>query len=189
MTEKIDIALDLDDVVFGYLAGLRKYMRENYEIEFGEDPTSFNLMEAGWFDTIEDFKKYHGEAVNNGLYASLEPFDNVSDILWDLSDSGYRINIITSRFINPGQHAQVVNDTIYALEKNRIPFSSILFLHNKTKFLADIYIDDSPVNLLPLQDLGRETITFSQNYNQNVPGLRADNWVDIRKILFKKFGK
>jgi 5'(3')-deoxyribonucleotidase len=185
----IDLGVDLDEVVFKYLKGLREYTGRNGAPLPLIDPEHFSLTRSGWFTSDEEFKRIHGEAVAEGLYANLKLYEEAAEVLRDLSRSGYRINIITSRFVNPGQHEIVVRDTARALEENDIPYSNLSFLSNKTKMLMDAYIDDGPHNLEPLIDLGRFTITFDQTYNQFVWGPRANNWREVREILRQKFGR
>lgn len=187
--DKIVLGVDLDEVVFIYLGAILEVMKENGLPVPNEDPEFFGMVEAGWFETVEHYRETHGKAVDQGLYERLEVAEGASEVLWDLVKSGYEINIITSRFVNPGQHGLVVPQTAAALEKNNIPYSSISFLANKTRFLADAYIDDGPHNLEPLQALDRFTIIFDQRYNRHIPGPRATNWKEVREILRDKFGR
>lgn len=189
MSEKISLAVDLDDTVLHYCEGLKEFVLENYGRTITGTPSTYSLYQAGWFDSDDDFKKVHGEAVEDGLYEQLRPYCNAIENLWDLSDSGYQINIVTSRFVNPGQHEKVAQDTAASLEKYSIPHSNLLFLHDKTKFIADAYIDDAPHNLINLQKVGRNTIAFDQSYNKGIPGHRAKNWTEVRQILKEQFGQ
>lgn len=189
MSDKIVIATDLDETTFSYLGGITKFVSEKYERILEGDPEFYDLYRSGWFKDDEEFKRIHGEAVDEGLYKTLKPYENASKTLWDLVRSGYQNNILTSRFVNPGQHEKVVADTAKSLEINSIPHSNLMFLHDKTRFIADVYIDDSPRNLLNLQKDGRTTITYNQRYNQDVPGLRASSWLEVREILRDLFGR
>lgn len=185
----IELGVDLDEVVFRYLKGLRDYSGRNGSPLPLIDPEQFSLTKSGWFTSDEEFKRIHGEAVAKGLYAGLEMYENASPVLRDLARSGYRVNIITSRFVNPGQHEIVVKDTARSLEANDIPYSNLSFLSNKSMMLMDAYIDDAPHNLEPLIALDRYTVTFDQTYNKNIPGARATDWIELREILRTKFGR
>lgn len=188
-SDLIALGVDLDEVVFRYLRGLRLSSGRNGAALPLIDPEHFSLTKSGWFSSDEEFKLMHGYAVDEGLYADLETYENASPVLHDLAKSGYEINIITSRFVNPGQHEIVVVDTARALEANDIPYSSLSFVSNKTKSLMDAYIDDAPHNLEPLIALDRYTITFDQTYNKHIPGARANNWLHLREVLRAKFGR
>lgn len=185
----IALGVDLDEVVFRYLRGIRGAAALQGKSLPKNDPEQFSLTKSGWFDSDEEFKRIHGRAVGAGLYAGLEVYKNASPVLHDLARSGYEINIITSRFVNPGQHEIVVRDTARALEVNDIPYSNLSFLSNKTKSLMDAYIDDAPHNLEPLIALDRYTVTFDQTYNKHIPGARASNWKELREVLRAKFGR
>jgi 5'(3')-deoxyribonucleotidase len=185
----IELGVDLDEVVFRYLKGIRDYSGRNGAPLPLVDPQQFSLTKSGWFASDEEFKRIHGEAVAKGLYANLEMYENASPVLRDLARSGYRVNIITSRFVNPGQHEIVVKDTARALEANDIPYSNLSFLSNKSMMLMDGYVDDAPHNLEPLIALDRYTVTFDQTYNKHIPGARAANWLELREVLRAKFGR
>lgn len=187
--DKIILGVDLDECVFGYLPAISTHMGTKGLKVPTEPPSAFSMVESGWFETMEHYREVHGEAVESGLYEHLEMIEGASEVLRDLSKSGYEINIITSRFVNPGQHGLVVAQTAIALDKNNIPYSSLSFLANKTRFMADAYIDDGPHNLEPLQELGRYTITFDQAYNQHILGPRVTSWKEVREVLREKFGR
>lgn len=183
------LGVDLDEVVFQYIEGLRKVLHTKGVVPPSGEPVSYNMSSAGWFSSREDFCKAHGEAVDEGLYTSLELIPGAREKLWELSSAGYQINIITSRFVNPGQHRKVVSQTVEALETHRIPYSNISFLDNKVLQYADAYIDDSPTNLEGLTASGRFVIRKEMAYNVDSPGVRATSWEEIRSILREKFGK
>lgn len=185
----IRLGVDLDEVVFEYIDGLRQYLRSKDMEAPDADPVDYNLGQAGWFDTYEDFKRIHGQAVDEEIYANLNPIPDSIKTLWDLSRSGYEINIVTKRFVNPGQHKKVVKQTAESLDKHRIPHSNLLFLSDKTQFLVDCNIDDSPNNIRDLKNANRFAIIFDFAYNQNMNGPRAKNWVELREILRDKFGR
>lgn len=188
--KKIVLAVDLDEVVFGYLNGLRNFMKTQGLVAPIEEPSVFAMDKSGWFETIEEFFKVHGEAVDDGIYKKLKPFEGASENINDLRKSGYEINIVTSRFINKGQHNSVLTQTADALDKFKIPYSNIMFLSDKTRFIADSYIDDGPHNLIPLRDAGRHVIAYSWRYNADVEGIdRGNNWDEIREILRNRYGK
>lgn len=188
--DKVVLAVDLDEVVFNYLAALRNRMLIKGMTVAEETPTSFLMAEAGWFESDEAFKKFHGEAVEDGIYSEMKCFDGASEVLNELCENGYEINIVTSRFVNGGQHQKVLSQTAEALDREKIPYSNIMFLSNKTRFIADTYIDDGPHNLIPLRDNGRHVIAYSWAYNESVDGVdRANNWYEIREILRERYGK
>ena len=185
----IILGVDLDEVVFSYLNGLRRAMEKEGITPPIDDPEFYSLFQSGWFESEEQFRLVHGRAVDDGLYTNLELIPEARKTLWELSHAGYKIDIITSRFVNPGQHHAVVTQTALALESNRIPHDNLSFLSDKSRYNTDCFIDDSPKNIMALQAAGKETITFNLRYNEGISGPRAMNWSEVREMLLKKFGK
>lgn len=186
----ISLAVDLDEVVFAYIDGFREFLASRGITVPEEFPKIFSMDKAGWFKTIEEYRKTHGIAVDEGIYATLTPFEDASKILHELIKAGYEVNLVTSRFVNNKQHQKVLKQTSEALDMHDIPYSNIMFLSNKTRFLADTYIDDAPHNLEPLRDAGRHVIARTWAYNEYVEGVdRASNWTEIREILRNRYGK
>lgn len=187
--EKVILGVDLDEVCFEYLTGFRNWLStRGYEVPEGM-PTTFSLTEARWFATSEEFKELHGKAVDEGLYKTLPVIPGASKNLWDLRNSGYEINIITSRFVVSGQHRKVVTQTAEAIDDANLPYSNISFLKNKMNFLADAYLDDGPHNITPLREAGRFVIRIHLDYNGDLGGPSADTWDESREILRERFGR
>lgn len=188
--DTIVLAVDLDEVVFKYCEGLRAWqVSHGFEVPDAE-PVSWSFVESGWFDSEDDFKHAHAAAVDSGMYANLNVYEGAVGNLWDLSKSGYQINIITSRFVMPGQHKRAVTDTVAALDANRIPYSNISFLSDKGLQYADAYIDDGPINVERLMKMDRFVICRSMPYNMHVESsARSSSWAETREILREKFGR
>lgn len=184
-----ELAVDLDEVVFGYLNGLRTHMRANGLTVSDDEPKTFAMDKSGWFPSIEEFKRVHGEAIEDGLYGRLQEIEGASATLRDLHESGYGINVVTSRFLNVGQNGIVLQQTANALDAIDAPYDSICFLADKVRFFADTYIDDGPHNLEALMAKGRHVIAFSWEYNRYIKGIdRGENWAEIREILRDRYG-
>lgn len=187
--DKIILCTDLDEVVFPYIETLRGAM-----IEAGMTPpegevASWSMSESGWFGSTEEFKEFHGGEVDRGFYAKLIPYEDASSVLNDLVHSGYWNSILTSRFVNPGQHRKVVSQTVEALDEGRIPYSALSFMDNKTLTLADAYIEDAPHNLIALHEAGRFIIRKEMKYNEGCPGIPVKNMTEAREVLRDRFGQ
>lgn len=187
MDEKYTIGVDLDGVCGRYYDALRKYLGEKNGIppeqitNIYPDPTTYDMYE--WPDLEHNFVKYHSDAVREGLFANMEPMPGASETLWKLNESGYHLRIITSRFVKHGQNAQVISDTAFWLDRNQIPYRDIMFVKEKAEVYADIYIDDSPENIIRLQATGREVIIFDAPYNRELAGYRAHDWDDVHSLV------
>lgn len=183
------IGLDLDEVSVGYMSGLRTAAAAalNVDPESLIEPFSYSLYESGWFESEDQFREIHGQAVEDGLYAKLEMLEGASEALWDLSNAGFHIHVITSRFVNHGQNARVLADTANSLDRLRIPYRDISFIKDKRRVLADIYIDDSPSNIKLLREAGRHVLTFDTLYNRSITGPRAYNWTEAKAYIEENF--
>lgn len=195
------LGLDIDDTSGKYLKSLMQDIIEQEQgkrfagLSAEEIITHFPDMQR--YDSFEWaaingnrelFKEYHRIAVENGIYTKLEPFEGVSEALWKLKrEHDYRIFVITSRFVIPGQHARVVSDTALWLDKHDIPYDDIMFTSEKVNVLADVYIDDSPKNITSLQEAGRKTIVYDRSYNRDLTGPRAHNWNEAYDLLSTMF--
>jgi len=183
------IGCDLDGVAARYVQGLRAEVGSAFGLTpeqiLAELPDPLDYGFTNWKIIGDKFKEYHTNAVDAGLYAKLEAFEGASKVLWQLSDEGYYIRIITSRFVKHGQNAKVVADTAIWLDKNDIPYRGLDFEKNKTEVFADIYIDDAPMNIDAFHAKGKKVIVFDAPYNQDTEdfGLRAYNWDDVLRLI------
>jgi len=183
--------LDLDGSALDYVSGLRDAIAASKSIS-PEDalrlmPAPTNYDFSDWHAVIgNEFKKYHTEAVTNGLYARLKAFDNASDVLWRLSDEGIHIRVITSRFVRHGQNSIVIASTGESLDINNIPYRDIVFTAHKTDIYADFYLEDSPANIISLRENDGDVIIYDAPYNQDLDGDRAYNWMDVYGLVKKR---
>jgi 5'-nucleotidase len=185
--KKIVLGIDLDGVCANYYDALRHHVAKKYGVpedqveEIYPAPSTYDMAE--WPDFEHNFVKYHTEAVSSGIYTKLAPIAGASYTLWKLNEEGYHVRVITSRFVQHGQNAQVVSDTAFWLDQNDIPYRDIMFVKDKPDVYADIYVDDSPENIINLTATGRKVIIFDAPYNQELEGLRAKNWDDVYTLI------
>jgi 5'(3')-deoxyribonucleotidase len=50
---------------------------------------------------------------------------------------------------------------------------------------AHVYIDDSPTNVESLREQGCRTIVFSNSTNRHLAGPRADNWLEVERLVLE----
>lgn len=183
----IVIGIDLDGVCANYYDALRNHVAAKNGIpadqitELYPAPTSYDMIE--WPDFEHNFIKYHADAVSNGIFKNMAAIPGASYTLWKLNEEGYHLRIITSRFVKHGQNAQVVSDTAFWLDQNDIPYRDIMFVKDKADVYADIYIDDSPENILNLRGAGRNAIVFDASYNRMLESPRANDWDEVYQII------
>lgn len=117
---RLTIGVDLDGVCAKYNDKLREYVAEHskYPIEDIPEPEFYSFVRSGWPLKDEDeYKMVHGNAVEEGLYLQLDGIPGASKVLHELSDNGNHLRVITSRFVNPGQHSIVCSDTVSWLDQ------------------------------------------------------------------------
>ena len=51
---------------------------------------------------------------------------------------------------------------------------------------ADLYIEDSPNNIVDLQNKGKNVLIFTNSTNRKVAGDRADNWDEAERFVLTK---
>jgi 5'-nucleotidase len=187
--DRLVLGVDLDGVCADYEGAFRTSVAR----QLGRDPSELRpqtVMDAfsEWGLTFEEFEHAHREAVlTDRMFRDMAPMDGVSKALWELSDLGVWIRIITHRLIFNWAHEVSAADTAHWLDAHNIPYRDLCFLGDKPDVGADLYVDDSPKNIVALREAGRSAIVFDQPYNRELPGPRASSWGDIvaqvREIL------
>ena len=189
--KQLTIAVDLDNTSAEYTDGLRTKVGKRLGIAPEEFQSAFPLVtdyamwENNWFgmDTKEKYFLLHSQAVEDGLFEDLVPYDGVSETLWKFHGQGHFIRIVTARFLKPGDRFTVMETTSKFLDAHNIPVDDIAFTARKVDVMADVYIDDSPSNIKNLTAAGRTVIIYQQEYNKDLDGLRAYNWEDVERII------
>lgn len=187
----LTIAVDLDNTSCDYTNGLRHKVGKQLGVNPAKFATHFPIVldyamwMNGWheMDTKDKFFELHSQAVEDGLFEDLVPYEGVSETLWKFHEQGHFIRVVTARFLKPGDRYKVMETTSKFLDKHNIPVDDIAFTERKVDVVADVYIDDSPSNIYKLTAAGRVVIIFDQPYNQGIEGLRAKNWAEVDAII------
>lgn len=187
--------VDLDGVCADFYKGIREIAAEwlNVDIStltaepsYGFPEWGFGAREEGKFD-YESFHRY--AVARKGLFKSLPVIGGASITLRRLSDRGIRIRIITHRLFIKYFHQNAVSQTIDWLDDHDIPYWDICFMRDKTAVGADLYIDDTPDNIINLRNEGHDVIIFTNSTNKSIDGIRADNWSDVEKIVLDYYDR
>lgn len=179
------IGLDLDGVTVGYEEGLAQFVMKAKNLKREDLPklTNYSTIKSGWpLKDEQEFKDLHAAAVDEDLYVKLEALPGAVDALNRLARDGYKIRVITSRFVKPGQHAEVVRQTTLSLDRLGVPFHDISFTADKADVKADIYIDDAPYNIDSLRKNGKNAIVYGQAYNEGYDN-RVENWEEAEREI------
>jgi 5'-nucleotidase len=175
------LGVDLDGVCADYEGAFRASVAGQLGIDPATLPpqTAFGAYEE-WGLTPERFERAHRHAVlEDRIFRTMDAMPGVSDALWRLSDAGVWIRIITHRLLFNWAHETSAADTAAWLDRERIPYRDLCFIGDKATVGADLYVEDSPDNVLRLRRAGRTVIVFDRRYNRHLDGPRAHDWEDV----------
>jgi 5'-nucleotidase len=180
-TDQIVLGVDLDGVCADYEGAFRTSVAARLDLDAeGLAPQTVMDAYSEWGLTFEQFEAAHRTAVTEDrIFRHMDPLPGVSEALWRLSDAGVWIRIITARLLFSGAHETSAADTAYWLDAHRIPYRDLCFISDKPNVGADLYVDDSPSNILALRGAGKTAIVYDQPYNRDLAGPRAHDWNEV----------
>lgn len=180
--------VDLDGVVADFYRGLRPIAAEWLGVdvtalteEVSHGLPEWQLTPMGGYDPLHRFA-----VTQRRLFETLEPIEGAPATLRRLSHAQVRIRIITHRLFINFFHREATNQTIGWLERHGIPYSDLCLMEDKTAAGAHLYIEDSPTNIQRLRDLALEVIIFTNSTNRDLPGLRANSWAEVERIVLER---
>lgn len=182
--EPFVLGVDLDGVCGDHAEAFRRVVAAERGIDPTElcDQRTWDFTE--WDMDREEFERLHRLAVlEHRMFRSMPVVPGAAAVLWRLSDAGVWIRLITHRLYTNWGHAIAVADTVAWLDEADIPYRDLCFLGDKPQVEADVYLDDAPHNIAALRSTGAEAIVFSQPYNAEVAGPRADGWAEVEDLV------
>lgn len=184
MNQPFVLGVDLDGVCGDHAEAFRRVVAAERGIDVGElvEQRTWDFTE--WDIDREEFERLHRLAVlEHRMFRSMPVIPGAAAALWRLSDAGVWIRIVTHRLFTNWGHAIAVADTVEWLDEAGIPYRDLCFLGDKPQVDADLYLDDAPHNIAALRASGADAIVFSQPYNTEVGGLRADGWAEVESLV------
>jgi len=182
--------VDLDGVVADFYGGLRPIAAEwlGVDVETLSPRVSWGLAEWGVDRAPGGYERLHRFAVTQReLFLRMPPMPGAPQALRRLSIEGVRIRIITHRLFIKYFHQVAVSQTIQWLDRHDIPYWDLCFMQQKTAVGADLYVEDSPVNVERLRAEGAKTIVFSNSTNEHLSPPRAGTWEEVlAQVLAEK---
>jgi len=181
------LGVDLDGVVGDFYGAIRKIAAEwldkpleslTTEVTYGLE--EWGITEFGGYDRLHRFA-----VTQRNIFRDMEPLKDAPATLRKLSHLGIRIRIITHRLFLKYSHRTSITQTVEWLDKYDIPYWDLCFMNDKGAVGAHVYIDDSPDNIFGLRKQGCKTIVFSNSTNRGLPGPRADNWLEVERLVME----
>lgn len=184
--------VDLDGVCANYTEAFRQFVAVAKGVNPRDipDPICYDFVDdPAWpIASREEYQELHGDAVRSGIFGRAPMIDGASEALWELSDAGIYVRIITHRLLNKKDYGKVLAQTAYWLDDHNIPYRGIAFERHKMDVGADLYLDDSPGNITELRAAGKEAAVFDASYNQAVEGLRVRDWAEAVQLVRERSG-
>jgi 5'(3')-deoxyribonucleotidase len=185
------LGVDLDGVVADFYGALRPIAAEWLGVNVEELPSEVSYGLKEWGITLQQYQDLHRFAVAQKEIFSTQP--TVPGAAAALRRLGYnrdiRVRIITHRLFVKYTHEISVRQTIEWLEEHGIPYWDICFMKSKGEVGADLYIEDSPNNVVALQQLGKDVVIFTNSTNRQVEGLRANSWEEAEQNVLEKLAE
>jgi 5'(3')-deoxyribonucleotidase len=181
------LGVDLDGVVGDFYGTMRSIASEwlNKPEESLTTEVKYGLEEWG-IGEYGGYERLHRFAVTQrNLFRDMPPIQDAPGTLRKLSAHGIRIRIITHRLFLKYSHKTSITQTVEWLDNYDIPYWDICFMNDKVAVGAHVYIDDTPKNIIQLREQGNKTIVFTNSTNRDLPGPRANSWVEAEKIILE----
>ena len=188
------IMTDID----GCLGNFNQMMIDYFNLGTMPEPDNYDYFQAtqwkDFFISKNDFIDKYIQAVVDHSYLREPVIDqNAITILNRLHNGGNQIVVATHRGFGQLENTdrqwinqQAYNDTIEWLGKIGLKYDEVLLTADKGEAMADVYIEDSPVNITQLQsERAKHIIMISHAYNRQVEGVDLDtnDWNEIYQYI------
>jgi 5'(3')-deoxyribonucleotidase len=183
------IGVDLDGVCSDFYGRMREIAAEWFECQLDDltPEVSYGLKEWG-IEHEEHYWSLHRFAVTQrGLFETSPMIHGARSYLRKLSNEGARIRIITHRLFIGYFHRIAVSQTIDWLDRHGIPYWDLCFMKQKEQVGADLYVEDSPMNVEALRSKGCYTICFANSTNTGIAQPRVKSWKEAYELIHRHF--
>jgi 5'(3')-deoxyribonucleotidase len=182
------LGVDLDGVCADFYAAMRQIAAEYFERDIEELTTapSYGLQEWGVEGKIQYESLHRFAVLQRDLFRNAPLIPGARKYLRMLSYEGARIRIITHRLYLYFLHRVSVEQTVEWLDYHAIPYWDLCFMRDKEQVGADIYLDDSPDNVVRLREAGFYTICFGNSTNTHLAAPRAESWQHAYELIHER---
>ena len=182
------LGVDLDGVCADFYGRMREIAAEYFErdIEALTPSPSYGLEEWGVEGPTQYGSLHRFAVLQRDLFSSAPMIPGARKYLRQLSLEGARIRIITHRLYLYFLHRISVEQTVEWLDNHAIPYWDLCFMRDKEQVGADIYLDDSPDNVVRLRESGFHTICFGNSTNTHLEAPRAESWEQAYELIHER---
>ncbi|MEA2024439.1 MAG: hypothetical protein U9N79_09150 [Actinomycetota bacterium] len=175
------LGIDLDGVVADFNTG----WVNRYNDEFGSNVSSDQvdswdaMGDLTHFESMGAFWKWASRGTHGSVFRHLETYPDALGALTRLSKR-HEIVIITAK------PDWAVHDTFAWISDRRIPTREIHVTEAKWRVPCDVYLDDSPRQIVELHTNRPEAIVcrYVRPWNKPVPGTRnIHSWVEFETFI------
>ena len=178
-TERLNIGLDVDGVLADYMSGIAAVGRAHGHAMSGGSPSSYWLVEPGWFP---DDQSAHAamDALRHSGLGDLRLFDATAPAaVADLRTAGHRVTVVTARHPAPDSRATLTR----WLNRHGIGFDDLHFEAVKSRLGCSAYLDDAPHNIAEVRSAGHHGVVRDTTYNRHVDGLRVASLAEFAELV------
>ena len=135
-------------------------------------PSDFTVWDTPFGDKLQMTDRMAQEWAyqNPELQMAARPNERAKEAMDWLKEHNIFIRIVTATCLE-------IDQIVEWLERYNLPFDDVIKSANKIS--SNLLIDDSPTTIKARNELGLETIAFSQAWNRDQPGDRLYNWYDL----------
>ncbi|MEI6732183.1 MAG: HAD hydrolase-like protein [archaeon] len=195
MQKPVRIGVDLDGTLADYQKVLVKFVNKKYQ----KDHKLSEIRRDDCYDILG--KNFISRAIKlRGFYSAssslrgIPPLEGASDVLKELKNRGYDINIVTSRFIGFSKNTRKWIEAYFGKKTfRRVIFSNILTSYSTklkvrkyVRLGVEIVIEDSPHVARKCSKLGMRVFLIDHPWNRGVsmPGVtRVSGWNEVIKKI------
>jgi len=179
MTRKLEILTDLDGIV----ANLLGPWLAAYNKEWAANLTPGDIPEWYIENVVnpacgKDVYKY----LTPQMFRDLEPLPGAVKAISDLRDMGHTVMVCTATVC-----PEIASEKMKWIKRHlNIPLEDVFICYRKSMVMADILIDDSPLNAEKVRQYQPNTklISIAYPYNkctESITDCRAEGWADTEK--------
>ena len=171
----MNIGIDIDDTMSYTFEKVFPIAKEYVKRLFGKEIENEDYTQVDSYNYIETVLGLDGKDIENfwrenlvNLFKTVEPKENVSQVINKLKDEGHKIIIITARWNE--EYCNSENLSKEWLKKHNIPYDKIYIGAESKKEIAvqeklDLFIDDSIKNCREITNENIKCLLFASKVN------------------------